>query len=142
MAKEPMEYADVIKKLEALGTPENVAGMARFGIKPEHALGVTMPNIRKLAREAGRDHALALRLWGSGFNEARILASLMEDPALVTEEQAESWVSDFNSWDVCDQVCMNLFWLTPFAYYCRACTTSASSGLRVRRSSSSARASR
>jgi 3-methyladenine DNA glycosylase AlkD len=116
MAKEPMEYADVIKKLEALGTPENVAGMERFGIKPEHALGVTMPNIRKLASEAGRDHALALRLWGSGFNEARILASLVEDPALVTEEQAESWVSDFNSWDVCDQVCMNLFWLTPFAY--------------------------
>jgi 3-methyladenine DNA glycosylase AlkD len=83
--------------------------MARYGINPEKALGVSIPNLRKLAREAGRDHGLALELWDSGVHEARILAGMVDDPGVVTERQMEAWVAGFDSWDVCDQVCMNLF---------------------------------
>lgn len=111
-----MEYTQAIKALESLADPENVKGMARYGISTEGTLGVPMPEIKKLAKKAGRNHALALRLWDSGIHEARILASLVDDPAAVTEQQADAWVHDFDSWDVCDQVCMNLLWLTPFAY--------------------------
>jgi 3-methyladenine DNA glycosylase AlkD len=76
-------------------------------------LGVSIPDLRKLAKEIGKDHELAIRLWTSGFEDARILASMVDIPTEVSEQQMEDWVSDFNSWDVCDQVCMNLFEKVP-----------------------------
>lgn len=89
--------------------------MARFGINPERALGVRIPDIRHLAKELGTDHSLALALWRTEVHEARILASMVADPERVTERQMESWVRGIDSWDVCDQVCGNLFDRTPFA---------------------------
>lgn len=89
--------------------------MEKFGINPERALGVRIPDVRRLARELGSDHALALALWRTEVHEARILASLVADPSRVTERLMESWVRGFDSWDVCDQVCGNLFDRTPFA---------------------------
>jgi len=83
--------------------------MAKYGIAVEQRLGVSVPDMRKLAKELGRDHKLALGLWGTGIAEARIVAGMVGDPAKLTEEQTEEWVKGINSWDVCDQVCMNLF---------------------------------
>jgi len=97
-----------------LANPENVAGMARFGINSKGTLGISIPTLRRLAREIGRDHELALRLWKSGFHEARILAGFVADPAKLTEALAERWVNDFDSWDVCDQVAA-LLEQVPFA---------------------------
>jgi 3-methyladenine DNA glycosylase AlkD len=111
-----MECEAVLAKLRSLANLENVAGMARFGINPENTLGISVPTLRKMAKEIGRDHALAQELWVSGVHEARILASMIDDPRLVTEDQMERWVADFDSWDVCDQCCGNLFDKTPFAY--------------------------
>jgi 3-methyladenine DNA glycosylase AlkD len=90
--------------------------MARFGINPENTYGVSMLQIRDLAKTIGTNHLLAQKLWMSGIHEARILASLLADPSLVTRMQMERWVGGFDSWDVCDQCCMNLFEDTPFAY--------------------------
>lgn len=111
-----MDCAEILARLRALANPENVAGMARFGINPEHTLGIAIPVLRKLAKEAGRDHALAQELWASGIHEARILAAFVDDPRRVTPEQMDAWVEEFDSWDVCDQVCCNLFDRTPWAY--------------------------
>jgi 3-methyladenine DNA glycosylase AlkD len=111
-----MKYDEVMQRLKSLSDPEAVKGMARFGINPENTYGVSVPNLRKLAKEVGRDHALAQELWASGVHEARILASMVDEPKLVTEEQMEAWVRDFDSWDVCDQVCMNLFEKVPVAW--------------------------
>ena len=111
-----MECEAVLAKLKSLANPKNVAGMARFGINPENTLGVSVPTLRKLAKEIGRDHALAQELWASGVHEARMLAGLIDDPRLVTEEQMERWVADFDSWDVCDGCCGDLFDKTPLAY--------------------------
>ncbi len=108
------KYNELISTLQSLSNPANVAGMARFGINPHNTLGVSVKQIRTLAKGL-RDHGLALQLWASGIHEARILASLVDDPKAVTEEQMETWVSDFDSWDVCDQVCSNLFDRTPYA---------------------------
>jgi 3-methyladenine DNA glycosylase AlkD len=106
----------VLTRLRSQANPSSVAGMARFGISTDGALGVSMPVLRAMAKEVGQDHMLALSLWSSGIHEARILAGLIDDPGLVTEAQMEQWVADFDSWDICDQVCSNLFDATPFAY--------------------------
>src|SRR3989304_4055506 len=104
-----MEYDDVIKRLKTLGDPRAVAGMARFGINPRNTLGISVVNLRALAKDIGKDHDLALELWASGIHEARILAAFVDEPGSVDEAQMESWVSDLDSWDVCDQCCANLF---------------------------------
>ena len=107
---------EIVKRLRSLADPANVAGMARFGINPDGTLGVSIPILRKMAREIGRDHRLAGQLWKSGIHEARILASMTDEPGRVTRKQMDAWVKGFDSWDVCDQVCMNLFDKTPFAW--------------------------
>ena len=89
--------------------------MARFGIASTNTLGVSIYDLRPMAKEIGKNHRLALRLWKSGIHEARILASYIDEPAKVTEGQMEDWAADFDSWDVCDQVC-ELFGKTPYAY--------------------------
>jgi len=106
----------IIRVLEEIRSPENVAGMARYGIATKNALGVPMPMLRDLAKEISRDtdlrphiHSLALELWDTKVHEARILAGLIDDPEFVTDSQMERWVMDFDSWDVCDQICSNLF---------------------------------
>lgn len=109
-----MTYEQVIARLKGMANPRNVAGMGRFGINPRGTLGISIYDLRKLVREIGTDHRMAQRLWASGIHEARILASYVDDPARVTEAQAERWVRDFDSWDVCDQV-TELFARTRFA---------------------------
>jgi 3-methyladenine DNA glycosylase AlkD len=104
---------EVLGELDHLADPSRRPGMARVGINVDRALGVSMPHLRRVARRHRPDHDLALDLWRTGVHEARILASMVDDPALVTMEQMESWVVDFDSWDLCDQVCGNLFEATP-----------------------------
>jgi len=111
-----MQYNEIMKKLKALANPEAVAGMTRFGINPKNTYGVSIPNLRAIAKKSGRNHFLAQQLWASGVHEARILASMIDDPRMVTEEQMGGWVNDFDSWDVCDQCCSNLFDKTRFAH--------------------------
>ncbi len=96
--------------------PEAVQGMARFGINPKNTYGVSIPVLRKMAKELGSDHSLALKLWESGIHEARILASMIDLPDKVTPTQMDRWAEDFDSWDVCDQCCSNLFDKTEAAY--------------------------
>jgi len=111
-----MQYSEVIQKIKSLANPENVAGMARFGINPTNTYGVSIPALRKMARETGKNHELALKLWSSGIHEARLLAGFIDRPNMVTGGQMESWAKDFDSWDICDQCCSNLFDRTPLAY--------------------------
>jgi 3-methyladenine DNA glycosylase AlkD len=111
-----MQYDDIIERLKAMYDPEAVQGMARFGIKPVNTYGVSVPNLRRMAREVGKDRAMAQQLWLSGIHEARIIAGMIDVPEMVTDVQMESWVKDFDSWDICDQCCSNLFDKTGFAY--------------------------
>ncbi len=107
---------EILTLLKSQANPENVAGMSRFGINPHNTLGISIPTLRQIARQVGKNHALAEELWASGVHEARLLAAFIENPRAVSEEQMERWASDFDSWDVCDQVCSNLFDRTPFAF--------------------------
>jgi 3-methyladenine DNA glycosylase AlkD len=111
-----MTCEEIIAKLRSMTSEKNREGMGRFGIAAENALGVSMVELRRLAKTVGRDHALAGELWATGVHEARILACLVDEPAKVTEEQLERWAADFNSWDLVDQCCSNLIDKTPFAW--------------------------
>ncbi|HSL67129.1 MAG TPA: DNA alkylation repair protein [Actinomycetota bacterium] len=100
-----------------MADPSALEGMARYGIATERALGgISLPTLRAMARRIGRDHHLAAQLWDSGIHEARILAPLVDDPGLVTQDQMEAWAAGFDSWDVVDGACCSLFDRTPFAY--------------------------
>jgi 3-methyladenine DNA glycosylase AlkD len=106
----------IIDMLKELADPVNVEGMARFGINPHNTLGVSIPAIRQIAKAYRNDHRLALQLWKTDIHEARLLAGFIDDPASVSERQMETWAGDFDSWDICDQVCSNLFDKSRFAY--------------------------
>jgi 3-methyladenine DNA glycosylase AlkD len=106
---------ELLEMLRKRGNPANRAGMQRFGIETSRALGVSMPDIRSLAAVTIKDHDLALSLWRTGWHEARILASLVDQPHWVTPQQMDEWVHDLDSWDLCDQVCGNLFDRCPHA---------------------------
>ena len=108
--------ASVLAELHRLADPKNVAGMARFGIVGKNLLGISMVQLRALAKQAGRDHALAEALWTSGLFEARILAGLVAEPAKVTRRQANAWAKDFENWADCDGLCLHLFRKTQFAH--------------------------
>jgi 3-methyladenine DNA glycosylase AlkD len=107
---------EILTHLHSLANPVNVAGMARFGINPTDALGITVNTLREIARDTKRilkdpaaRHTLAAELWASRVHEARILATILDVPALVDEAQMEAWVVEFDSWDIVDQCCGNLF---------------------------------
>ncbi len=106
----------VLKQLQASADGSRLEGMGRFGIDTRNALGVTVTELRGLARRIGRDHDLAAALWQSEIHEARLLATMVDEPSSVTEAQMERWVSDLTSWDLCDQLCGNLFDQTPYAF--------------------------
>ena len=107
----------ILTALRARANPDNVTGMARYGITTDNALGVPVPFMRTFAREArkqlGRDkaawHELAALLWAAEVHEARITATLVDVAELVDEGQMETWALDIDSWDICDQATNNLF---------------------------------
>ncbi|MBM4162432.1 MAG: DNA alkylation repair protein [Ignavibacteria bacterium] len=111
-----MELRKVMKRLQSLGRPGNIAGMARFGITPKKAFGISAPDLHALAKEIGTDQRLSLKLWETEYLEARALASLIGNPNEVTEAQMDRWVKDFDCWAVCDACCSHLFDKTPMAY--------------------------
>lgn len=118
-----MDAEEILGRLRGMADPENVAGMARFGISTKGTLGISVAKLREIARPLRRElrgdperaHALAAELWASGVHEARELATMIEVPALVTPEQMEAWAADVDSWDVGDGLCMGLFDRTPYA---------------------------
>ncbi len=111
-----MTAQEVLARLEELGNPDYLAGMARYGIVADHPFGVRLPQQRLIARECGKSLSLALELWASGRHEARIVASLVAPPKEFTPETMDRWTEQFASWDVCDQCCGNLFRYTPYSW--------------------------
>ena len=102
--------------LRSRGSRKNVAGMARFGIVATKIFGISVADLRARARIIGRDHALAQKLWATGWYEARLLAAFVDDPAKVTVGQMNRWMRSFENWADCDTTCFHLFDKTPYAW--------------------------
>lgn len=116
-----MKVSEILKQLKSLENPENVAGMARFGITTKKAFGISAPVLKNFAKELKRTtqnrHALALELWKTEIYEARIIAYLIDDPKQVTPAQMNEWAKDFDNWAICDGTCGHLFCRTGNAYH-------------------------
>lgn len=109
--------ATLLAELRAESDPRNVAGQLRFGIRPTtEMLGASMVRLRAMAKAHRRNQDLALALWEHPIHEAQILAALTADPKQFTPELMDAWITRFDSWDVCDQVCMNVFRHTDHAF--------------------------
>ncbi len=113
-----MKLEEVLEEFEKNKNPENIEGMQRFGIDPKKVFGLKIPFLRKMAKKIKKNHELALQLWDLGYRETMILASMIDDPSIITENQIEKWISSpyYSYWEVVDQTCMNLLYLTDFAY--------------------------
>ena len=113
-----MKLEEIVEELKSQSKPDDIEGMTRFGINPEKTYGIRIPVLRKMAKNIKKNHNLAQQLWDLGFRETMILGAMIADPSLVTETQMEQWVSSpyFSYWEVVDQACMNLFYLTDYAY--------------------------
>lgn len=111
-----MDITEITSYLKKHGSKKNLDGMTRFGINAQNGFGVSIPVIRKLAKQIGKNHELGLKLWESKIHENRLLACMISEPSKVSKTQMNKWTNDFYSWDICDQVCSNLFVYTPFAY--------------------------
>lgn len=107
---------DAMAALRAAATDHDLANLDRFGIDAPGGLGVSMANLQKIAKRLGRDHDLAAALWETGAYEARMLASLVDDPAQVTPGQMDAWRAGFDNWAIVDTVCFKLFDQSPHAF--------------------------
>jgi 3-methyladenine DNA glycosylase AlkD len=108
--------AEALAALEARGAAATRDGMARYGIVATRAFGVTVGDIRQIAKGLGRDHELADELWRSGWYDARLLAAFVDDPKAVTPQQMDRWAADCENWADCDTICFHLFDKTPHAF--------------------------
>lgn len=119
-----MNYESIITELINQRNEKNIEGMSRFGIKGNNLLGISIPYLRKTAATINKEyrekenelHKLALQLWDSDIHEARHLAGMIDVPKLVTEKQMDKWASEFDSWDICDGVCMNIWYSLPYSH--------------------------
>ncbi|MBO9698610.1 MAG: DNA alkylation repair protein [Sporocytophaga sp.] len=116
MEKAESKLEKVLIQLKSQARPEILSSLFKFGVNTEKALGISIPVLRNIAKDHKKDHLLAIELWKTEIHEARILASMIDDPSQLQEKQMDLWVKDFNSWDLCDQVCLNLFRKSPFAF--------------------------
>lgn len=107
---------EIINQLKQLANEQTKAGKQKYGINTDDAFGISIKEIRELAKSYGKNHEVALELWDTGFHEARILASMMANADILSPEVMDLWMKCFNSWDLCDQVCGNLFEDSPYAY--------------------------
>lgn len=114
--KSSPKVKSILAELRSLGSERARVGMARCGMNVDHAFGVSIYELRRVAARLGTDHALALALWETGNHEARLLACFVDDPGAVTEKQMEAWAASFDSWDICDQAATSLFDLTKHAW--------------------------
>ncbi len=104
----------ILQLLKANGNEHHANMQAHFAIAAGNSYGVTLPVIRSLAKQIGKNQTLALELWQSEVHEAKLLATLMAEPTLFTQTNCAKWIADFYSWDVCDQACTNLFRHLPY----------------------------
>lgn len=103
-----MTCQEVIERLQSCSSERYKANVVKMGIPEACSIGVSTPDIRKLAGEIGKSNELAFQLWESGYHEARLLAVLLFDKKQISDDEIERLMDDVCSWDLCDHLCKNL----------------------------------
>ena len=110
-----MEFEQIIHEFEELSDVDFAENMKKFGIRYVKSYGLRLPQIRKVAKQCGKNHDLALKLWDHGYHETYLMATLVEESEKVSSKQLNDWVNTFYSWDLVDQACINLLRFIPEA---------------------------
>ena len=110
-----MEFDQIIREFERLSDVDFAQNMKKFGIRYVKSYGLRLPQIRKVAKQCGKNHDLALKLWNHGYHETYLMATLVEESEKVSSKQLNDWVNMFYSWDLVDQACINLLRFIPEA---------------------------
>ena len=110
-----MEFDQIIQEFERLSDVDFAQNMKKFGIRYVKSYGLRLPQIRKVAKQCGKNHDLALKLWDHGYHETYLMATLVEESEKVSSKQLNDWVNMFYSWDLVDQACINLLRFIPEA---------------------------
>lgn len=118
-------YQELLRKVTLLQNGVVAEQMIRRGVVYKLNLGASVVSLQQLAREYAPDHLLALKLWNKQWRETMILATLLEKPEEMTANQMDFWVKQIRHTEIAEQVAMNLFSKTPFAFekameYCLA----------------------
>lgn len=109
-------FQEIFKKVQILRNGETHHEMKKYGLNYQKSLGATIVNLRELASGYSKDHLLAHKLWTKAFRETKILASLLEEPEKVNEDQINRWLDEMDSNELIEQVSMNLFMNMPNVY--------------------------
>ena len=107
---------EIITELKKISSVKAKATQEYFGIKNVQSFGLTVPQMRAVAKRIGTNHPLALQLWKTKIHEARHIATMIADEKFLTEKLMEQWLKDLNSWDIVDGCCSNYFRKSPVAY--------------------------
>ena len=107
---------DILAALERKGSKRNREGMARYGIVAKKVFGVSVADIRQLARPHRGDTTLARALWRTGWYEARMMVPFIANPDEITPAEMDAWAKAFDNWAICDGLCFHLFDKTPHAW--------------------------
>lgn len=110
------QVQDILAVLKRRGSKKNIAGMARYAIVARNVYGVSVGDLRDLAKKLGKNHDLALALWKTDVYEARMLAAFVDEREKVTPAQMDRWAKAFDNWAICDHCCFHLFDKTPYAW--------------------------
>ncbi len=111
-----MDKDEIVQIIKLQRNEKNILGQKRFGITGAESYGLSMPQLKSIAKSVGKNHALAQELWATQIREARHIAVMIAEKDKVTEMMMEKWVMDFDSWDIVDNCCSRLFCRAPFAY--------------------------
>lgn len=110
------QYRDLLEQIKLYRSGEVADLMKERGIQYKMNWGVSLIDLRALAAAVAPSHLLALKLWNKQWRETMILATLVDDPSQVTEQQMDFWTHSFENSEIAEQASANLWWRTPFAY--------------------------
>lgn len=110
------QFRELLAKIRRLKNGETVAQMKAHGLVYKINWGASVVSLRELAKSYERSHLLALKLWNKQWRETMIMATLLDEPEKVTEEQLDFWTKSFTTTEIAEQAVANLFVHTKFAY--------------------------
>jgi hypothetical protein len=109
-------FKAILKAIPSMQNGETAASLEKRGFKYEQNYGCSVVDLKHFASQFERDHLLALKLWNKKWRETMILATLLDEPAKVNEEQMDFWVKTTYNIEIIEQAVFNLLTETPYAF--------------------------
>ncbi|WP_346855249.1 hypothetical protein [uncultured Draconibacterium sp.] len=110
------KFQQILKVIKLRKNGEVSDAMKQQGILYKLNWGVSILDLREIAKSYEPDHLLALKLWNKQWRETMILATLLDDVKELTEEQMDFWAKSFENSEIAEQASTNLWVKSKFAF--------------------------